>query len=260
MRRRRSLEVWPSYADLMTVLAVIGLLIGAGLLRRDRTSPATQESLRRHVAELENRHSQDLERLTQLARLAAANQKMSQAIAEAQRRIDEIAQHSPRLRFSADQSLEFGNDLVTFETNGVEPTTWLADARTQLRDFCVAISAALAREEAAAAHGAPATRSMFYIEVEGHTDSQPCMKKGDSMCNWIISSGRAAKFVEYMRRPDYCPGGAAFRLRPIGYADTRPRAPGLPPTRRIAVRLTPDYARIIAGLQQVAAPPRRING
>lgn len=253
MKRRRPLDVWPAYADLMTVLAVIGLLIGAGLLHRDRTSAETQERLGRRVADLETRHTEDLAQLRRLARLAAANQKMSQAIAEAQRRIDEISQHSPGLRFSADQSLEFGNDLVTFETNGVEPN-WLDGGRTQLRDFCLAISAALAREGGAAALGAPAAGSMFYIEVEGHTDSQPCKSKDDSSCNWFISSGRAAKFVEFMRRPDYCPGGAAFRLRPIGYADTRPPAPTLPPTRRIAVRLTPDYARIIAGLRQGAEP------
>jgi hypothetical protein len=259
VKRRRPLDVWPSYADLMTVLAVIGLFTGAGLLRQHRTSPDAQvrlvrtlarqnDSLRRHLAELEARHSQDLSRLGRQAQEVARNQRMFQAIQEAQRRIDEISTHSG-LRFSADQSLEFGDDLVTFETSRVEPI-WRTGGRTQLRDFCLAISTALTRQRGPDATVAMAVESMFNIEVEGHTDSSHCLD--DPSCNWRISSGRAASFVAVMRQPEFCPGGAMWNVRSIGYADTRPPAPGLPPTRRIAVRLIPDYGRIIASFQRPA--------
>ncbi|HYL05949.1 MAG TPA: hypothetical protein VE075_07905, partial [Thermoanaerobaculia bacterium] len=64
-------------------------------------------------------------------------------------------------------------------------------------------------------------------------------------CNWRISSGRAASFVAVMRQPQFCPGGAAWHVRSVGYADTRPPAAGASPTRRIAVRLIPDYGRLV---------------
>jgi len=265
----------------MTVLAVLGLFIGAGLLHQDRTSSDRQErlvraltvendslrqqlsglerrlkalatqdaALRQQLAALEARHGQDLSRLARQAQEVARNQRMFQAIQEAQRQIDEISTHS-RLRFSADQSLEFGDDLVTFATNQVEPI-WRSGGRNQLREFCQAISAELARQHGAAtAAGAMGGGSMFDIEVEGHTDSSLC--RDDPSCNWRISSGRAASFVAVMRQPRFCPGGAAWSVRSVGYADTRPPSPGAPPTRRIAVRLIPDYARMITAFRHLA--------
>jgi flagellar motor protein MotB len=260
VRRRRPLDVWPSYADLMTVLAVLGLFIGTGLLRQDRTSVDRQErfirtlarqneSLRQQLGELAARHLQDQSRLARQAREVARNQGMFKAIQEAQRQIDEISTHSG-LRFSVDQSLEFGDDLVTFETNSVEPI-WRTGGRTQLRDFCLAVSGALAHQRGAATQGREAVESMFDIEVEGHTDSSTC--SDDPSCNWRISSGRAASFVAVMRQSGFCPGGEAWSVRSVGYAETRPPGPGLPPTRRIAVRLRPDYGRIITTFQSLAS-------
>jgi len=224
LRRRARLDVWPAYADLMTVLAVIGLSVAASLAPQVPPRPRlrAREDLRRKVQE------------------AARNKQMFGAIQEAQRQIDAISQRSG-LAFGTDQSLQFGDDLVTFETNGLQPI-WSQGGRSRLQRFCEAIATELGREPGRSA----GLGSMFIVEVEGHTDSSRC--PSDAHCNWWISSGRAASFVAVMRQPDYCPGGSRLNLRPIGYADTKPPTPTSAPTRRIAVRLTPNYQEIIASL------------
>ncbi len=256
MRRRRALDVWPSYADLMTVLAVIGLLTAAGVLRRDAAALAAERRSARQLMDQEAR-VQELVRQAADARKAATaarsqcreaaiNQGMFQAIQEVQRRIDEISTRSG-LRFNADQSLQFGDDLVEFAPSKVDPI-WHAGGRDQLRAFCRVVARALSSGLVAGSRAAD-PGSKFIIEVEGHTDSTPC--PGNPHCNWLISSGRAANFMAVMREPESCPGGAAWSVRSIGYADTKP-PPGLPPTRRIAVRLTPDYGRIISAFKSVS--------
>ena len=86
-------------------------------------------------------------------------------------------------------------------------------------------------------------RDLFSIRVEGHTDESVC--PGDPLCNWRISAGRAAAFVAVMRDPDFCPGGRGWNLLPIGYAQTKPATGDRRPTRRIALRIVPDYQRLI---------------
>jgi flagellar motor protein MotB len=253
MRRRRWLDAWPAFADLMTVLAVVGLLTAAGLSQQAVAQPELARRLREQqaradqlaaqlaardaeMARRERSYAANLERQRGKCREAANNERMFGAIQTAQRLVDQLSARSG-LAFSPDQSLEFGNDLVTFAENSTVPT-WQPDGRSRLLRFCQSLAAELGR--------APGARleSQLIIEVEGHTDSLQCRQ--DPNCNWSISSGRAAAFVSYMRQADYCPGGQRWTVRPIGYADTKPAAPGQAPTRRIAVRLAPDYARIIA--------------
>jgi flagellar motor protein MotB len=270
MRRRRWFDVWPAYADLMTVLAVVGLFttvalarqvparhdlarqlrqlelrmrkLSADLAARDRELAA----LRTELARRAQGYAASLEQLRGQVREAARNEQMFHAIQEAQGMVDQISTRSG-LAFSADQSLEFGDDLVTFQTNSTEPI-WRPDGRRRLLRFCQAISAQLG-EAGEAASGSDA---LFVIEVEGHTDSAQC--PGDPNCNWWISSGRAASFVAVMRQPATCPGGKRWNLRPIGYADTKPPAGSHLPSRRIAVRLTPNYRQIITSRLPAARP------
>ncbi|HVR10334.1 MAG TPA: hypothetical protein VMW75_19960 [Thermoanaerobaculia bacterium] len=270
MRRRRWFDVWPAYADLMTVLAVVGLFTTVALARQAsaRQEPARRlreleprmrqlsadlaardrelAALRTELARRTQGYAASLERLRGQVREAARNEQMFHAIQEAQGLVDQISKRSG-LTFSADQSLEFGDDLVTFQTNSTEPI-WRQDGRRRLLRFCQAISAQLGGASATAS----GSDSLFVIEVEGHTDSAQC--PGDPNCNWWISSGRAASFVAVMRQPATCPGGQRWNLRPIGYADTKPPAASHLPTRRIAVRLTPDYRQIITYGLPVAQP------
>jgi flagellar motor protein MotB len=249
MRRRAPINVWPAFADLMTVLAVCGLFTALALSQIN----SSQSDLLAKLRELEQKN-QDLEEqlrdlklaqqkrendwvnkrklLEQQVQEAAANEKMFKAIQEAQRLIDEVSVASG-LSFGSDQSLQFGDDLVGFKLNSINPL-WQADSRERLRRFCVSIASQLAEKR------------QFIVQVEGHTDSLEC--PGDRNCNWAISSGRAANFVAFMRREDYCPGGDLLTLRPVGFADTKPMRKGALSSRRIAVRLLPDYEAIINNL------------
>lgn len=254
MRSRRSINVWPAFADLMTVLAVCGLFMTLALVRSASSSKedatARLQEYERHRQELEERlRRQEVERkaresswrlerenLRQQVREAARNEEMFRAIQEAQKFIDQISRNSG-LTFGADQSLQFGDDLVSFKLNSLVPR-WGPGSKERLHRFCQAISSQLADFP-----GRSSLKDLFIIQVEGHTDSTGC--PGDSSCNWWISSGRAAAFVAVMRQPGYCPGGIEWNLRPVGYADTKPTFPGELPTRRIAVRLVPNYETLI---------------
>jgi len=65
------------------------------------------------------------------------------------------------------------------------------------------------------------SQSKFPIAIEGHTDSVP-IKSGQYPSNWELSAARSAQVVRYFIDL----GLPADRFRAIGYADTRPRAPG----------------------------------
>lgn len=248
MRRRSPLNVWPAYADLMTVLAVAGLFAalsfhsGPGardLARQLRALSEDNRRLDRLLAESRRRFEDLQRRYKQRITESARNERMFRAIQEVQELVDAVPAKS-HLVFGSDQTLQFGDDLVSFPPNGVEPV-WQPDGQERLRRFCTA----LALELGALIERSPGAEPRFMIEVEGHTDATTC--PDDPHCNWWISSGRAASFVAVMRQPKLCPGGDRWDYRPIGYADTRPAFPGGVPTRRIAVRITPDYRRIIAG-------------
>lgn len=257
MRRRRPLDVWPAFADLMTVLAIVGLFTTLALTHHgeDQEKLISQvKNLERQRRELQeklahqrreqgvkeeqwNKERQDSQRQIQEA---ARNERMFKAIQEAQRLIEDISLGSGLL-FGADQSLQFGDDLVSFELSSVKPI-WKKDSRERLKRFCEAISRQLSkRQESSQELG-----QLFLVQVEGHTDASQCSEDPD--CNWWISSGRAAAFVAFMRQPRYCPGGGMLNLAPVGYAETKPLYEGAEPTRRITVRLAPNYESIIRTL------------
>ena len=229
MKRRTPINVWPALTDLMIVLAVVSLFVVLRLLE-------TKDSfLRRELA-----YKTQIEVMEKELREKARNRQMFLAIQKAQKLIDEFTE-GDRDAFEDDQSLQFGDDLVSYPINGVEPE-WLADSREKLHDFCSELTAELSREE----ENIDDLRQIFTIQVEGHTDSTTC--PGDPHCNWWISSARAAVFVSLMKNDEICPGGRTWNLVPMGFADTRPpQSDGLTaePTRRIAVRIVPNYSALI---------------
>lgn len=214
MRRRTPVNVWPAVADLMTVLAVVGLF---GALMLEREGQEMKQELRE----------------------AAHNQQMFEAIQRTQEIVDQISADR-RLEFSADQTLQFGDDLVHFDLNSVEPA-WAPEGREKLRRFCEVLQETLGRRT----EDGTMLREFFTVQVEGHTDSSRC--PGDPHCNWWISSSRAAVFVALMRQEEYCPGGALLKLRPIGFADTHAPVNPNSSIRRIELRLAPDYGLLLPG-------------
>ncbi|MBO8151937.1 MAG: OmpA family protein [Candidatus Marinimicrobia bacterium] len=64
-------------------------------------------------------------------------------------------------------------------------------------------------------------KSVFPIAVEGHTDNVP-ITSNTYPSNWELSSARACEVVKYYIRRGVDPK----RFQAIGYAYTRPRAPG----------------------------------
>ena len=108
MRRRHAINVWPAFADLMTVLAVVGLFSTLALASRtssqddvtarlrdlERSRRELEEQWQRETQEQEAREEewgQERESLNRQIREAARNEKMFQAIQEAQRFIDDIS-------------------------------------------------------------------------------------------------------------------------------------------------------------------------
>lgn len=258
MKRRRQLTVWPAIADLMTVLAVSGLFGSLALLpqagskadilqalrKAERTVQELQEALdaaRQNLQEQKAAFDREREDLQSEIREAVRNQKMFEAIQRAQQEVNRISE-STTLQFEDDQTLRFGDDLVHFEPNSLEPT-WEPAGRKKLRRFCEEISRRLAGRTS---DGTP-LQDLFIVQVEGHTDTTQC--PDDPNCNWWISAGRAAVFVALMRQGQYCPQGGRLQLRPVGYADTRPPYGNLHASRkdrrRISVRIVPNYRKII---------------
>jgi flagellar motor protein MotB len=231
----------------MTVVAVVALAAALQLfpLLHGDDMAARLVALAREVNAL-RREKRDLtlhnKQLQSKIQEAARNDQMFQAIQQAQQIVDEFSREQAELHFEADQSLQFGEDLVEFDINGLEPR-WKGDSQERLKQFCRALSSALLRPF----RELPDRRELFTIEIEGHTDNSLC--PGDPHCNWRISSGRAAAFAALMRDDHYCPGGASWNMVPVGLADTRPvpEGPGqlAVPTRRIAVRLVPNYKALM---------------
>ena len=216
MRRRRQINVWPAFADLMTVLAVVGLFSAI--------------EMRQSWAEMSENWARERESYEEKIQ----NEELFDAVQQVQEVINEISKDAS-LDFGPDQSLHFGDDLVDFDRNSVEPQ-WKEDGAERLRRFCVLVSQGMKNHV-----------QLFTVQVEGHTDDTQCSV--DPNCNWWFSSNRATTFMEFMRSDEYCPGGRAWELRAIGYADTKPLPSALgaaaKATRRIAVRLVPDYETIL---------------
>lgn len=214
MKRRRPIDVWPAFADLMTILSVPGLFLALGLIAAMEDKPEVPEDVR--------------------------NLAMFKAIQEVQRTIDVIAVQGG-LQFSEDQTLLFGDDLVTFDLNSTS-ADWKAGGPERLHRFCTEL-----RLQLMGPGSTPSERSkLFSVEVEGHTDATSC--PADRNCNWDYSSRRATAFMTMMRDESICPGGKDFDLKPIGFADTKPLAEKGSParaTRRIALRIVPNYGSII---------------
>ncbi len=259
MRRRRTIEVWPAFADLMTILAVPGLFLAMSLLGVVGEDFHSAEELARQNRELKEQLAdalelvkerlpgtpEDPEALRRELRERARNAAMFRAIQDTQRIIDELAGQSD-LHFSADQTLRFGDDLVTFDLNSTS-VTWKEGGRSRLRQFCESLGRRLA-----AGSGSGLRAKFFQIEVEGHTDATSCV--ADEYCNWRLSSGRAVAFLSQIQDPQLCPGGRDLDLKPVGYADTKPETESgtgrRRATRRIALRIVPDYQAILAAADQ----------
>lgn len=64
-------------------------------------------------------------------------------------------------------------------------------------------------------------KSTYPIAIEGHTDNIP-IRSAMFPSNWELSAARAAQVVRYY----IARGISPERFQAIGYADTRPRAPG----------------------------------
>ena len=255
MRRRRAIEIWPAFADLMTILAVPGLFLAMGLVAELGGDFSSFEDLKAENLRLQKErddalgldqesgedHRGDSDKIQQALRERARNRAMFLAIQEVQRMIDSLAGQG-ELQFSSDQTLRFGDDLVTFDLNSTR-ADWKAGGREKLRLFCDA----LRRQTGGRYSELGAFTEMFSIEVEGHTDSTPCIT--DRNCNWLFSGARAVTFMTLMRDESICPGGGSLELKPAGYADTKPESvPGSSQaraTRRIALRIVPNYQAII---------------
>ncbi|MBM3509047.1 MAG: hypothetical protein FJX61_02765 [Alphaproteobacteria bacterium] len=61
----------------------------------------------------------------------------------------------------------------------------------------------------------------YSIDVEGHTDDSPPSGSGTYATNWELSAARATNVVKFLISRGVDPQ----RLRAIGYADTKPKAP-----------------------------------
>lgn len=66
----------------------------------------------------------------------------------------------------------------------------------------------------------PLADKQMQIEVEGHTDSSP-IASAKFPSNWELSGARASSVVRYL----IAQGFPADKLRAVGYADTKPKAP-----------------------------------
>lgn len=253
MRRRRPVHVWPAVADLMTVLAVLGLfsalaLIPAtqdktGLLDRVRalqkevsTREAELEECEEALEELSEQCETQREEYEEQLREAALNEKMFQAVQEVQRIVDEISADQ-QLQFSEDQTLQFGDDLVEYDINSTYPRFRPA-GRERLRRFCQLLSQKLDAESSAVKD----IRDVFVLEVQGHTDDTQC--PNDPHCNWWISASRAAHFITLMHDPDLCPGTEDLRFRAVGLAQTEPPVNQFMDSKRIIVKLSPLYDQL----------------
>lgn len=269
MRRRRDLTVWPAVADLMTVLAVLGLfsalaLIPTGHEERENLEERLRE-LERENDHLEQKNAELLRETEQLsAELAdlraehealreqcrqqqeeceakiVRNERMFQAIERVQEIVDELSADQA-LEFGDDQTLEFGDDLVDYDLNSTHPIFRPA-GKERLRRFCELLDAKLTAGSTKELN----LRELFVIEVQGHTDSTSC--PGDPHCNWWVSASRAAHFMALMHDKSLCPQGSGWRLQASGFADTQPATgSGGLATRRIEVRIIPEYEKIISG-------------
>ena len=265
MKRRRAIEIWPAFADLMTILSVPGLFLAMGLLAVVGGDFTSIEDLKAQNEQLQKERDEALdlvqqegpdapgerERLREELRERARNRAMFKAIQEVQRMIDSLASQGS-LQFSKDQTLQFGDDLVTFDLNSSR-AIWKSGGQEKLRFFCEALREQLSGRRSEAGEF---TR-MFSIEVEGHTDSTRC--PSDPNCNWLLSGARAVAFMTLVRDESICPGGGDLDLKPTGLADTKPElALGSPTgraTRRIALRIVPNYQAIIASVDRLPRVP-----
>jgi hypothetical protein len=231
MRRRERINVWPSIADLMTVLAVPALYVAVGGLPLPGSAPVPRPG-----TGIEER---------------AKNREMFRAIQKAEDFVNKVHQASG-LELDRDQSLRFGDDLVGFTRSHTKPEWRSADGPTRLRTFCEALARVLDKQ--------PEMQDQFLIFVEGHADPTIC--DGDPSCNWWFSAERAARFLVEMRGSGACPGSAGWNLLPVGFAAKRPIPGDDAASRRIALRLMPDYKQIIAKFmpeagRQIRRQPKR---
>ena len=260
MRRRRVQNPWPALADLMTVLAAVGLFVSAAVLSDPEKLREKLEGLRIENESLKveiqaARHERD--DLLSIKQELAKNRLMFDSIQAAEDMVGTLktALQLPADQWGDDQSLRFGDDLIHFDTDDFE-VRWQLDSRERMRTFCDTLAHELAKPFR---EGVPRAE-VFTLVVEGHTDSVRC--GGSDDCNWFLSAKRAASVRIQMVRPDVCPGGDRWTIQPMGLAATRPlvaEADDLTrgKNRRIQLRLAPNYGRLVELSQQTeGAPPQ----
>lgn len=246
------INVWPALADLMTVLSVPGLFTAVGLLpyfvRND-----SGLGVQRVLASVAPRAGSPTTVAPQPVGTVSPgksggpgyepplNPAMFRSTQAAQRVIDLIR---PVLgfQFTDAQTLEPGPDLFSFRP-GSDRLQRTENSRLELSRFC---SSLVAARELARRNGL-ALETLFVLEIEGHADSVPCQV--DPGCNWKHSVARATAMREELQREPACQLLSGWRLRLVGYADTKPPPPSpqgpLLATRGVRFRLAPDYEAIL---------------
>jgi flagellar motor protein MotB len=251
--RRRETNVWPAFADLMTALSVVGMGLAFVMMAKSRQNEVAQQTLSYcetflKGAELIPADSADAaeaakafaakyaEREDELRRCVEAT-AMKDAVELAENAMREVAAALGQ-EPSDDLSVPFGEDVVTFATNETRPSLTV-EGRDKLKTLCETLKAALSRRSPTL--GVPLSK-LSMVFVEGHTDRHDCPR--DPGCNWKVSADRASRFRVLMERPDLCPGGKDWNLVPLGLADSNKRESD-PLSRRIEIRVVPDYAEIV---------------
>lgn len=241
MRRRSPINVWPSLADLMTILAVPALFTAVGVLPFLGLNGSGERQVQQDFVETTPKPGRKQEAFgVNLEHVK--NKKMFWAIQRFHRMLGSVKK-SVGGQLGPAQTIVFGDDLLTYDLGETRKLKWKPEGLDKLRKFCASLQEAFEKSDLSSAYRQPG--EVFLIHIEGHADSIGCRDVvGDPLCNWRISSARAANFVDRMKDPKYCPGGDKLFLLPIGYADSAPMS-GSKPTRRIALRIVPNYDRLI---------------
>lgn len=242
---RREIDVWPAVADLMSTIAVLGLVFAAvmshqlSIFLKDPHAMERileeNEALKKAKAGLEKQNEDLAAEIRELS-------TMQHAVGVADDAMKEVAD-ALHIQRQADLSIVFGENIVSFSTNEVEPKL-SEEGRREIKRFCNALRDALARLDPSTG---VARANFAILQVEGHTDSTHCLAEPE--CNWRYSAERAARFRAMIADASLCPGSAGWTIRPVGLADSKPRATPAE-SRRIELRLVPDYAAILKRVGQ----------
>jgi flagellar motor protein MotB len=279
--KRRSIDVWASFADLLSVLLVLalaGVAISASKANFEKAerskvtkeltdSLKNAENLEKNVETLEKEVSINVGMLTKtqgelknlIANLTERNNVLelekrslsdqisatavrNKKLAEATNKVQDALSGLP-YKLQEDQSILIPGEVATFNTNETESRVQLTMLRSVMGKFCENMNTIKGL--------APGS---LVMEIEGHTDSAQCQdpKTGRvfrPFCNWQISSDRAGKFLELMKTHEVCKLSDIFLFRAVGIADTVAPESGDP--KRITIRVVPNYKSLLTEQKSV---------